>query len=92
MRRAQAMRMFGGLSDDELSQRGALGERAQAVVKRGFVQFETGVKIERIERVGEQVMIHADDERVLGPFDEVIGLHWLPPRSFAADRVAAEAG
>lgn len=79
VRRAQAGRMFGGLSDDQLSQRGALGERAQAVVERGFVQFEMGVKIERLERVGEQVMIHADDERALGPFDEVIACTGFRP-------------
>ena len=79
VRRAQAGQMFGGLSDDQLSQRGALGERAQAVVDRGAVNFETGVKIERVERAGEQVAIHSDDERTLGPFDEVIACTGFRP-------------
>ena len=79
VRREQAGQMFGGLSDDQLSQRGALGERAQSVVARGLVQFETGVKIERVGRIGERVNIYGDDDRVLGPFDEVIACTGFRP-------------
>ena len=79
VRREQAGQMFGGLSDDQLSQRGALGEQAQSVVARGLVKFEAGVKIERVERIGEQVNIYGDDERVLGPFDEVIACTGFRP-------------
>ncbi len=79
VRREQAGQMFGGLSDDQLSQRGALGERAQSVVARGLVKFEAGVKIERVECVGEQMHIYGDDERVLGPFDEVIACTGFRP-------------
>lgn len=79
VRREQAGQMFGGLSDDQLSQRGALGERAQSVVARGLVKFEMGVKIERVECVGEQVHIYGDGDRVLGPFDEVIACTGFRP-------------
>ena len=79
VRREQPGQMFGGLSDDQLSQRGALGERAQAVIARGRVMFETGVKIERVERSGEQIKIYNDDDRALGPFDEVIATTGFRP-------------
>ena len=79
VRREHPGQMFAGLSDDQLSQRGALGERAQAIVERGAAALEMGVKIERVERLGEQVKVHSDDGRVLGPFDEVIATTGFRP-------------
>jgi hypothetical protein len=78
VRRAQPGPMFGGLSNDQLSQRGALGERAQDVVARGHIRFELGVKIERIERVNEALIVHSE-ARTLGPFDEVIACTGFRP-------------
>lgn len=71
VRRANIGQMFGGGAGDQLAERGALGQRARAIVERGQVTLLTGVSIQRLtgERGGVRVQAQSGD---LGVFDEII--------------------
>jgi hypothetical protein len=71
VRRAHVGQMFGGGSRDQLPERGALGQRARALVDSGRVTLLTGVSIRRLigERDGVRIEAQSGD---LGMFDEVI--------------------
>jgi cation diffusion facilitator CzcD-associated flavoprotein CzcO len=71
VRRAHVGQMFGGGASDQLAERGALGQRARAIVERGQVKLLTGVSIQRLtgERDGVHVEAQSGD---LGVFDEII--------------------
>jgi hypothetical protein len=79
IRAAQPGRMFGGLSDDALGSRGALGSRAKALVDAGILSFVTGFRVERISEMDDALSVHATDGRVLGPFDEIIAATGFRP-------------
>lgn len=70
---------FGGGEADALPQRGALGIRARAVVDAGLVKLHTGFRTERVDRVEDQVVLVADDERTLAPADHVVVLTGFRP-------------
>ena len=72
IRRAETGRMFGGLSDDQLSARGALGARAEQVLRNGAVRLVTGARVERVTEHAGALIVQCDDGRELGAFDRVI--------------------
>ena len=69
MRNVPTEKVFGGLTDDQLASRGALGERAKAAVDSGQVEivapfrtreFITGRQDRKCQRRGEWSEVHAD--------------------------------
>lgn len=77
IRRAEAGQMFGGGADDQLSARGALGDRVRALVGRGGLTLLTGFRIERIERAAA-LEVHADGGRVV-VVDEIVAATGFRP-------------
>ena len=74
MRSTPSERTFGGLDDDELAGRGALGERAKAVVEAGSVQLVAPFRVNAFDLRGDEVAVtgktdHGDDTITV---DEVI--------------------
>lgn len=70
--------MFGGGEADDLSERGALGERARALVAQRGVEFVTGFAVDRLERTGEGLAVVAADGRRL-VVDEVVAATGFRP-------------
>ena len=65
--------MFGGGAADQLPGRGELGARAENLLRRGAVPLHRGVRITSLTRTADgSLLVHADDDRVLGPFDRII--------------------
>jgi thioredoxin reductase len=71
IRRSDLRQLFGGESDDQLAERGALGSRVRALVESGTVQLESGFACERIARTSDGLVL-SSAERSLAPVDEVI--------------------
>ena len=72
VRRATRRSMFGGGDEDELVERGRLGQDARRSVDTGDVELHMGFELVSVEPVGEQLRPLAADGRALGPVDEVI--------------------
>ncbi|GHG21717.1 NAD(P)-binding domain-containing protein [Streptomyces zaomyceticus] len=79
LRRAISGNTFGGGSADQLPARGALGLAAKAAVDEGHADAVTGFRTDAIERVGERLVLVAEDGRRLDPVDEVIVLTGFRP-------------
>lgn len=75
----EASNTFGGGAADQLPQRGALGLRAREAVEAGRVEVVTGFRTERIERVGDQVVLVGEDGRKLEPADVAVVLTGFQP-------------
>jgi hypothetical protein len=66
--------LFGGGINDALPARGELGTRVREQVARGRLELVAGLRIERIDRIPDGLLVHGrGDGQVLGPFDEIIG-------------------
>lgn len=78
IRRDAAGQMFGSGSDDELGQRGTLGQHAKLAVDSGRVRFMTGVRIQRVQITDAELWFESDAEQ-LGPFDEIISATGFRP-------------
>ncbi len=79
VRRAALGDVFGGGEADQLSERGALGEQARAVVSGSAVTTVTGFRTARVERTGERLTIAATDGRRVEDVDEVVALTGFRP-------------
>jgi thioredoxin reductase len=79
IRAQQPGTMFGGGANDQLSERGALGARAEAAVRAGRLTFVTGAQIDAITSDGAGVTVTTLDDRALGPFDEIIAATGFRP-------------
>jgi thioredoxin reductase len=77
IRRAEPGQMFGGGADDQLSARGALGDRVRALLGRGALTQLTGFRVERIESAAA-LEVHADDGRVV-VVDEIVAATGFRP-------------
>jgi thioredoxin reductase len=77
-RRADIGGAFGGGTRDQLAARGQLGDTVRDLAARGIMRIHTGFAIERIERADAGLMVTSGD-RVLGPFDEIIGATGFRP-------------
>ncbi|GHO94884.1 flavoprotein [Reticulibacter mediterranei] len=78
IRRAGVGQMFGGGESDALPERGHLGTRALALLKRGQVRLVTGVQIHALARTPAGIVMIGEEERI-GPVDEVIAATGFRP-------------
>ena len=78
VRRADVGQMFGGLTEDALPARGALGARAQQAVNSGKVKFVTGFKVQRMALHGTQIEVQTEDGQV-ATYDEVVAATGFRP-------------
>ena len=79
LRRGVVGDTFGGGPADELPQRGALGVRARQAVDDGTVDLVAGFRVERIDPQGSEVVVTAEDGRVLPAADRVVVLTGFRP-------------
>lgn len=79
VRRASVGDAFGGGEADQLSERGALGDRARHVVENGPVTTLTGFRAERVEPDGETLTVVSSDGRRVEGVDEVVALTGFRP-------------
>jgi len=78
VRRTDVGQMFGGLTDDALPARGALGARAKQAVDSGKVHFVTGFKVQRMGLHGSQIEVQTEDGQVV-TYDEVVAATGFRP-------------
>ena len=71
VRRELTAQTFGGGDEDQLPERGALGQRVRRLMEQGTIQVSTGFKTTAVERAGSQLVVIGDEQR-LGPVDEII--------------------
>ncbi len=77
IRRDEAGQMFGGGADDQLSARGALGERVRLLVAQGALALLTGFRIALIDH-GTALEVLADDGRRV-VVDEIVAATGFRP-------------
>ncbi|WP_344768237.1 FAD-dependent oxidoreductase [Aeromicrobium panaciterrae] len=80
VRRATVGEAFAGSGQDELPQRGALGQQAQAAVAEGPVTTINGFRTARIDRLAEdRLRVESFDGKVVEDVDEVVALTGFRP-------------
>lgn len=79
LRRGTVGNTFGGGGADELTGRGALGQRAKRAVEEGLVELVTGFRTESVALEGSRAIVAAEDGRQLMPADRVIVLTGFRP-------------
>lgn len=76
VRSASLARVFGGGDADALPARGALGAALRQLRDSGRLAFEAGLRIHRIETVGDRLRVHGVDaqgrERFVDGIDEIV--------------------
>jgi hypothetical protein len=72
IRREDPGHLFGGGGLDALPARGALGARVRWLTQAGVVKMETGFRTARAVRSPAGIVIVGDDQRMIGPVDEVV--------------------
>ena len=76
VRAPSLQRVFGGGDADALPARGALGASLRRLRDGGALEFFSGLRITRIERVGQQLSVHGWDAKqqplVVAGIDEII--------------------
>jgi thioredoxin reductase len=71
LRRELTTQTFGGGDEDQLPERGALGQRVRRLLEQDTIQVATGFKTTAVELDGTQLVVVGDEQR-LGPVDEII--------------------
>jgi thioredoxin reductase len=79
VRRADEGQMFGGGANDALPARGSLGERLKRLVDAGEVRLVKGFRVERLAALDGRVVVVGDDDRAIGPVDEVVATTGFRP-------------
>ncbi len=79
VRRDEPGQMFGGGTDDELPERGALGSAAKALVSTGPVDLVTGFRIREVIRDDAGAWLVSLDGRKVGPFDRIVNTTGFRP-------------
>lgn len=79
IRRGVQAATFGGGSADQLTGRGALGQRARRAVERGVVELVTGFRTAEVRRHEDQVVLVGEGGRALDPADRVVVLTGFRP-------------
>ncbi|NQX33667.1 NAD(P)-binding domain-containing protein [Herbiconiux sp. VKM Ac-2851] len=79
LRRGTVGNTFGGGVADELPARGQLGITAKEFVDAGVIDLVTGFRVEKIDRLGDQVLLTSEDGRTLAPADHVAVLTGFRP-------------
>ncbi len=78
LRRGNTHQLYGGGADDQLEERGRLGQRMRQLVETGRVRMVTGFKIARLSATPEGIVL-SDGARALPPVDEVIATTGFRP-------------
>lgn len=71
LRRELTTQTFGGGDEDQLPERGALGQRVRRLLEQGTIQVATGFKTTAVEQDGTRLVVVGDEQR-LRPVDEII--------------------
>ncbi|MGJ9411755.1 FAD-dependent oxidoreductase [Aeromicrobium sp. CF4.19] len=80
VRRPSAAAAFGGGENDELSERGALGDQAKAVVGDGAVRTSTGFRTAAVDRQEDgRLRLTSEDGQTVDDVDEVLVLTGFRP-------------
>jgi lysine/ornithine N-monooxygenase len=79
LRRGAVGDTFGGSADSVLPQRDALCTRVRTAADEGLVTLVTGFRTERVDVVGGQVVLVAEDGRALPAADAVVALTGFRP-------------
>lgn len=79
VRRGTVGNAFGGGKDDELAQRGALGDQAKAAVTDGPTRTVTGFRTASVEADGDQLRLTSLDGQTIDGVDEIIVLTGFRP-------------
>jgi thioredoxin reductase len=78
MRRGDTFQLYGGGADDQLEERGRLGQRMRELVEAGRVQMVTGFKIARLTSTADGIVV-SDEVASLPPVDEIIATTGFRP-------------
>jgi thioredoxin reductase len=89
VRRATLARVFGGGENDQLAERGRLGQRVAQWVREGALVVHTGVRIDRVLQ-GSQGIVVASGERELPAVDEIVVATGFRPDLALADELRLE--
>ncbi len=79
VRRPTVGNAFGGGKDDELEQRGALGDQAKAAVTEGPTTSVTGFRTTAVETDGEQLRLSSLEGQTVDGVDEIVVLTGFRP-------------
>lgn len=72
VRRTSLGSVFGGGENDQLPERGRLGQRLRAQVESGRLRIELGFRLERFERLADGGVVAVAGESRLAPVDQVV--------------------
>jgi len=78
VRRGDTRQLYGGGTDDQLAERGRLGQRMRELVNSGRIQMLTGFKIARLTATADGITV-SDGEEALAPVDEIIATTGFRP-------------
>lgn len=70
--------LFGGGGQDQLEERGRLGQRMKDLALRGRLQTVSGFSISRVESTPEGIVVSSDDRR-LEPVDQIVATTGFRP-------------
>ena len=80
LRRPAPGQMFGGGGDDQLPERGKLGDDARNLVNSGQVTLVTGFRVDAVESAdGGSVALRSVEGSTVGPFDEIVAATGFRP-------------
>ncbi len=78
IRRPSTAQLFGGEAADALPERGSLGRRIRHVAETGRIRVETGVRIQRLERSADGIVVQTASQ-ALPETDEIIAATGFRP-------------
>jgi thioredoxin reductase len=78
VRRASIDGLFGGGAEDQLEERGRLGQSMRALAKSGVLTIVPGFAIDRVDRSEEGIVVSAEGRR-LPPVDEIVAVTGFRP-------------
>ncbi len=78
VRRGDTFQLYGGGTDDQLEERGRLGQRMRDLVNTGRVQLVTGFKIAQLTATEDGIVV-SDGQQTLPPVDEIIATTGFRP-------------
>jgi thioredoxin reductase len=78
LRRSNTFQLYGGGADDQLEERGRLGQRMHELVETGRVQMVLGFKIARLTATADGIVV-SDGVQSLAPVDEIIATTGFRP-------------
>ena len=78
LRRGNTRQLYGGGADDQLAERGRLGQRMRQLVETGRVHVVSGFKITQLTATEDGIVV-GDGEQTLAPIDEIIATTGFRP-------------